>query len=188
MNNLKIRAATKSDLPRLHALNRANLKDSLSHEERKRSGFVLRLYPLSLVSAIMELEPVLVAEVGEELAAYLYPAPCYFREKIPAIRDRLLLFDQVTYQGQPLSEYKFIEIGMVVVATAYRQRGVFSRLVEEVERHYKGYELVLARVAFGNEASLQAHRRLGFQVLEEGSEGGSRFHILVKDLRLRSRL
>jgi len=188
MDPLTIRDAKKSDLPRLIAINRGNLKDSLSHEERKRSGFVLRLYPASLVSAIMDLEPVLVAEVGEEMAGYLYPTPDYFREKIPVLRTRLLLLDKVTYQGKSLSAYKFIEIGMVVVVTAYRQKGVFSRLVEEVERRYKGYELVLARVALGNEGSLQAHRRLGFEVVGEGSEGNSRFHVLVKDLRPRSRL
>lgn len=189
MDQIIIREAKKSDLPRLIAINRASLGDSLSEEERKRSGFVLRLYPASLVSAIMALEPVLVAEIGGEVAGYLYPMPGYFREKVPALRSRLLLWDVVKYKGKFLSAYRCIEMGMVVVETAYRRKGVFSRLIEELVRRYsREYELVVARVALGNEASLKAHERLGFELIEEGNEGESRFYMLAKDLRPRPRL
>ena len=186
---IKLRNATAPDLPALEALNKESLRSNLTPAERELHGFVLKIYPRDLIEEVMNFEPVLIAEINHEIAGFVYPTADYFKEKIPRLGVRLSLFDSVSYNGKELSEYRYVELGMVVVSRKYRRLGVHRELLSEFERRYAGrYQLVTARVPVGNNASLRTHTKAGFQVISEGMEAGNRFHILIKPLNPHPRL
>lgn len=156
---MEYRTGVAADAPDMAGLFAANHHDALSEEERSRQGFVQGALDEDALRAMAEGGGLLVADDGGEIAGLLgvvraesVPGPP------PPVRALLGAQDELLWCGRPLGAVRWLLYGPVVVAAAYRGRGIARGLFNAALEAASGRaEVMVAFIEMSNRASWTVH-------------------------------
>ncbi|MGH7826318.1 MAG: hypothetical protein ACREQ7_14230 [Candidatus Binatia bacterium] len=177
------RRAEIADYPAILRLQSANYIHKLAADERQQ-GFLSAEFSPEQVAALAQDLGTTLAVVADEVAGFLCAFRREFNHGSPVIAKMLECYDQVEFEGRPLSVLKSYIYGPVCVAREYRGRGLLRGLYEAQRRDLAGqFDMGVAFVSRDNPHSLRAHTS-GIAMKEVGDFelGDNTYVILVFQL------
>lgn len=129
--------------------------------------------------------------MGYALTAFKESA-IFQAETVPMI-DHL---ETLVYNGRLIKEYIYYIMGQICIAKDHRGKGVFDMLYQHHKTVFQPqFELLVTEVSISNLRSLQAHKKLGFQMintyrdaLDEWDGTGIDIEYRIKNIECRSGL
>ncbi|MFE2377296.1 GNAT family N-acetyltransferase [Streptomyces sp. NPDC059398] len=203
---MQYRYATEADVPSMAALFAANHRDALSERQRSEQGFVQGSFGADALLAMVRSGSLFVADPaatagaadsssGESESRSSAPgrvagllalsAPESVSAPPPPVRALLDAQDSLRWQGQPLSESRWLLYGPVVVDTAFRGQGVAKGLFTmAVESAWGRADAVVAFIEADNRPSWRVHvDGFGMRPLGEYVAGGRTYHAIAAPAR-----
>ncbi|MFH8339996.1 GNAT family N-acetyltransferase [Streptomyces sp. AM6-12] len=149
------RRAVVADAPAMAELFAANHYDALTERQRAEQGFVQGALDTDALRSMAEDGSLLVAYDDGHLAGLLgLASPADIPSPPPPVRALLAAQDTPSWQGRPFRTVPFLLYGPVVVAPAYRGRGVARALfTTALQVGAAQAELLLAFIELSNQAS-----------------------------------
>ena len=166
---MEIRLAKVTHLLGIHNLNEANLKKNIPDQTTlEKEGYVSWEYPVTLLKQLHVFHPGIIAFAKEQVVGYALVVPKEARTVHPEFEMVLNKTDAVLYQNKPLKTYDYYVMGQVCIAKDYRGQGIFRKLFGAHKQYMqKGYDFVVTTIAVKNPRSLEAHKRIGFQIIHK---------------------
>ena len=76
------------------------------------------------------------------------------------------IFDNIHFNNQPVSAYKYIVVGQVCIDKAFRGQGILDNSYESYKETFRNkYDFAITEIAIRNTRSINAHKRIGFNQL-----------------------
>lgn len=175
--------SNEKELLGIQALQRANLKKIIGEEEAQQEGFVTAEYSLSLLSAMHQSSPSIIAKDGENVVGYALVSTKDIIGQHPLLDDLFNVLDGLSYKNETLaSKNAYVLVGQLCVGKGYRGIG----LVQKMYHHFKSclqgdYKYLITDVATENQRSLKAHIKTGFEVIHKIDYGGLQWDIVLWD-------
>jgi hypothetical protein len=178
-------AKTTTELQQILDLQQQNLAINLTAEQAAAQGFVTVLHSLHNLEQMNAQEAHVVGKDNDRVIAYLLAMTVHAKATIPVLVPMFELFDQITYHGKKITDYKYLVVGQVCVADGYRGKGVLDACYAAYRAQHSGkYELAVTEIATRNQRSLNAHKRIGFKTIYEyPAPDGEQWNIVLWDWR-----
>ncbi|QHC29963.1 GNAT family N-acetyltransferase [Streptomyces sp. HF10] len=163
------RPAVAADAPAMAELFAANHYDALTEGERAEQGFVQGAFDTETLRSMAENGSLLVADDNGHLTGLLgLASPADIPTPPPPVQALLAAQDSLQWQGHPLRYTPFLLYGPVVVAAAYRGRGVARGLfTKALQSAPNRADLLIAFIELSNQVSWRVHVT-GFGMLPLG--------------------
>lgn len=147
-------------------LQRANLKNNLDVVTQQSQGYLSFPYTTAIIQRMMQAEPQPIAVAEGQVIGYALTATLPICQTIDLMLPLLEMFNQLIFNGKPLSAYQYYVMGQVCVRAGYRGMGVFDALYAQHRVLFAGkYDFTVTEIAADNWRSIAAHRRVGFKTL-----------------------
>lgn len=160
-------ANNAADLQGILALQKLNLKDNLTPEERKDQGFLTVAHSFDQLSRMNETEKHIIAKDKDKVIGYLLAMTEESKADIPVLIPMFTLFNETFLHEKPIAGYHYIVIGQACIDKAYRGQGVFDGCYDMYKKnHAHTYDFAITEIAASNTRSLTAHKRIGFKELK----------------------
>jgi len=161
------RTKTKQDLWGILALQKENLVQNISPEEKESQGFVMVQHSYETMESLHSIEPHCIAKDGHSVVAYCLAMTKHSRKDIPSLIPMFEQFDTIDFKDKKISQYDYMSVGQVCVSKNYRSRGIFQKLYETYrEAFQEKYDFAITEVSTQNLRSLKAHQKIGFEVVK----------------------
>ncbi|MFY4719057.1 GNAT family N-acetyltransferase [Streptomyces sp. LaBMicrA B280] len=153
------RHAVAADAPAMAELFAANHYDALTERERAERGFVQGGFDTESLRSMAGQGTLLVADDDGHLAGLLgLASPDNVTSPPPPVQALLAAQDTLRWQGRPLRSIPFLLYGPVVVAAAYRGRGVARGLfTAALQSAAARADLLIAFIELSNQTSWRVH-------------------------------
>ncbi len=162
------RVNTEKELHQLLELQKRNLKSNLSELEIASQGFVTVHHSFEVIYGMHLIEPSVIAKNGDEVISYVIAMTEASKDKIPVLIPMFEVFNEITFHGKKISEYNYIVVGQVCVDYKYRGLKIFDNVYAYYKETFKEkYSFAITEIALENKRSLNAHSRIGFNVVHE---------------------
>jgi len=159
-------SSTTKELEGILELQKQNLKKDLTPEQIKEEGFVTVSHSLEDLEKMHRYEPNIIAKDGELVVAYVLAMTEESKNDIPRLVEMYESFDHIQYQGKSVASYSYIVVGQVCVSQAYRGKGLFDQCYHTYKDYFKfKYDFAITEIASINLRSMNAHKRIGFEVI-----------------------
>jgi len=174
---------TEAELEQIIELQACNLPKSITPAELASQGFVTVQHDFALLKRINDLEQGILIRDGEKVIGYILAMTEALRDSVTILVSMFDTFDQLAYKGKQLNDYRYIVVGQVCIAKAYRGQGLFDRAYAAYRDLLSPkYDFTITEIAFRNQRSLRAHQRIGFEIIHEyTSPEGEHWAIVVWD-------
>jgi len=157
---------TTQELEGILELQKQNLKQDLTAQQIKEQGFVTVSHSLDDLEKMHKHEPNIIAKDGELIAAYVLGMTEQSKNDIPRLVEMYESFDHIHYQEKSVAAYHYIVVGQVCIAQEYRGKGLFDRCYNAYRDYFKPrYDFAITEIANTNLRSMNAHKRIGFEVI-----------------------
>ena len=159
-----IRYKTAQNLEELHqilALQKNNVPEILSEQEKESQGFVTVRHTIGILERMNAKCPHIIAKTDTEVIGYALCMHPDFEEEIPILQP---MFSEIrTRLKTPLS---FIIMGQICIDKRYRGQGVFRKLYRKMkEVATPEFDVVITEIDVRNTRSMEAHTAIGFKTL-----------------------
>jgi ribosomal protein S18 acetylase RimI-like enzyme len=162
----EISTLTNERIDNLLALQQQNLKNNLDVVTQQSQGYLSFSYTTAIMQRMMHAEPQPIAYANGQIIGYALATPLKVCQTIDLMLPLLNMFNQLIYNGKPLSDYQYYVMGQVCVHAGYRSIGVFDALYAKHRTLFADrYDFVVTEIAADNLRSIAAHQRVGFQTL-----------------------
>ncbi|MBC7893353.1 MAG: GNAT family N-acetyltransferase [Sphingobacteriaceae bacterium] len=167
-------------LEKILTLQAENLRGTLTPEHQSAQGFLTFRYDLPLLQRMNNALPHVVAATDTQLAGYaLSTTPEICREN-PLLRPLVERLDGLVFGGKPFAERRFYVMGQICVAEGFRGQGVFDGLYQTHQALYDTqFDCLVTEISLQNTRSLAAHRRVGFEVIDEVQDAADRWAVVM---------
>jgi hypothetical protein len=160
------KATSISDLEGILHLQKRNLAQGLSIEEIQSQGFVTVDHTFDQLKKLNSIENHIIAKDGDSIVGYVLAMTQQSKSDIPILIPMFDIFNDIIFNGKKVSDYHYIVVGQVCVDKAYRGQGIFDKDYFTYRDFYKDkYDFAITEIATTNTRSLQAHKRIGFKVI-----------------------
>ena len=176
-------AKTKRDLEGILKLQQENLTKNMSKEEAHQQGFVTVEHQLEVLQSMNNAEPSMTIQEDGQVVGYCLAMLRQFQWDVPILGAFFARLDQLTYQGQLLSELTYMVVGQVCIGKDYRGKGHFDGMYQAYRQFFQTrYAFAVTEVAAVNQRSLMAHYRVGFKDLDvHRHQDGRWWHVVIWD-------
>ncbi|HEY0434271.1 MAG TPA: GNAT family N-acetyltransferase [Chitinophagaceae bacterium] len=165
--------SSDDELRGILALQHDNLKKNLSKEEIRQQGFVTVVHSFPDIKKLNAAERHVVGTVDGKVIAYLLAMTKAAANDIPALQPMFGQFEKIYIGDMPVSEQPYIIVGQVCVAKDFRGKHVLDDCYDAYRNAYGDrYRFAITEIAVENQRSLNAHRRVGFDVIHKYSDPG----------------
>jgi GNAT superfamily N-acetyltransferase len=176
-------ASSEQHFEQILQLQKRNLCSALSEEQQAQQGFVFAEHTMELLKMMAAQLPQVIAVSHGNVVGYNLAMPVAMKTALPSLVPMFTEFERSHYKGRPLATYHFMVGGQVCVAKDFRGHGLLSRLYHETRNRLpSGYQLCVTEVAARNRVSLQAHQKMGFEVVSTYHDGKELWKVVVWDL------
>jgi ribosomal protein S18 acetylase RimI-like enzyme len=176
-------ASTDQHFEQILQLQKQNLFSELSPERQAQQGFVFAEHNMSLLKRFAEELPQVIALNNDKVVGYNLGMPVSMRNEIASLVPMFDEFDRSEYKGKPLASYRYMVGGQVCVHKDFRGHGLLNKLYHETKNRLpSGYQLCVTEVAARNTAGINAHQKMGFEVVSTYHDGKELWKIVVWDL------
>ena len=166
-------AETLSELRQVLELQKSNLPQALSPEERIKEGFVTLRYTLEQLAEMKSYCPQIIALDKDLVIGYALCLHPELKKLVPQLEG---LFQALTDVGFPRADYRVM--GQICIRKGYRGKGHFSALYSRLMDSIKPLPLI-TEISIKNERSLHAHYKLGFRKLVSRQEAGNPWEVVI---------
>jgi GNAT superfamily N-acetyltransferase len=176
-------ASTEQHFEQILQLQKRNLFSSLSEEQQAQQGFVFAEHTMELLQMMAAHLPQIIAVSNDNVIGYNLAMAVSMKNAMPSLVPMFTQFERSHYKGRPLATYHFMVGGQVCLEKDYRGEGLLSRLYHETRNRLPfGYQLCVTEIAARNRVSLQAHQKMGFEVVSTYDDGKELWKVVVWDL------
>jgi predicted GNAT family N-acyltransferase len=156
-------ASTSKELEQILTLQKANLPDSLSCEEKEKEGFLTVIHNFELLKRMNDICPHIIAKDGNKLAGYALCMHPKFESEIDVLKS---MFAEIKLSSETKYIGNFIVMGQICVNKDYRKQGVFRKLYKTMQDNVTPeFTSIITEIDARNNRSVQAHLAIGFKVL-----------------------
>jgi ribosomal protein S18 acetylase RimI-like enzyme len=156
-----------SELQQILLLQKENLKQHVDNVEKQSQGFVTVEHTIGLLHEMHNLAPSIIVKDGEQLAGYALTMLNECKALVPELVTMFAHFNNLAWNGKPLSEFKYYVMGQICVNKAYRGQGVFDMLYHKHRDAYQHqFDFIITEVSTSNTRSIRAHERVGFATID----------------------
>lgn len=175
---------TESDLKGILELQKANLPDALTPAEIQSQGFVTVVHSFNDLKKLNDIEKHIMAKDNNKVVAYLLAMTQQSKFDIPILISMFTMFEEVMYEGKPVSDYNYLVVGQVCVAKEYRGQGVLDKCYDAYKNHFiHKYDFAITEIDGRNLRSINAHKRIGFKEIYRYTSAKREWSIVVWDWR-----
>lgn len=168
------------DLIGILHLQQQNLAAALPENERQSQGFVTVVHRLSDLQRMNKTEKHIIAKENDTVVAYLLAMTKEAKEDIPVLRPMFALFEKLLFAGRLLELYRYMVVGQVCVAKAYRSKGVLAACYDFYKNSFQTkYDFAVTEIDATNTRSLAAHRRIGFTEIHRYTAPDEKVWVIV---------
>ncbi len=184
MIDVRIRLATRSDIPGVMALEERHYVGNLSESERA-DGFISVRHSAEWFERAIDRDGLHVAVTEDDriggFIAVIPPPPTPDPELPAVVRAMTELARTVALNGTPIATRRYALRGPVCIGAELRGRGVYTAFNAVTRAAYRDvYDVGVLFVAADNPRSLNTTtRKLGAQVLADFEADGRKFHFLA---------
>ena len=161
-------STTDKDLEQILELQKQNLAAGLTAEQIASQGFVTVSHSFADLKKMNGIEAHVIARDNDRVIAYLLAMTDQARFDIPVLVPLFDKFEQISFQGKKVANYRYIVVGQACVAEGYRGKGIFDACYATYRDNFKNkYEFAITEIATRNQRSINAHKRIGFETIHE---------------------
>ena len=154
------------ELQQILHLQKLNLKQNISIDEKESQGFVTMPFTMEMLKAMHELAPSVIVKDDDKVIAYAIVFLKEGRKLYPNLEPMFVNFEKITWKEKPLNSYNFYVMGQICVAKEYRGGKVFDMLYEKHKEIYNNkFDFIITEISTSNYRSLRAHERVGFETV-----------------------
>ena len=169
-----------SELEQIAVLSKENLRNDLSVEEKKSQGFITWEYTLPLLESLHAIAPAVIVKLEDEVVGYALTAFKEAAAVLPVLHDMIHHLEFLSFNGKPLSDYRYYVMGQICIAKAHRGKGLFDQLYQHHKKCYgPQYELLVTEISTSNYRSLKAHQNTGFQTIHTYQDAMDEWNVVV---------
>src|SRR5699024_7434380 len=174
-------ASTDDDLQGILKLQKKNLPQNISSEEKGKEGFVTVDHDFSMLKKLHDSNPHVIAKNDEQVIAYVLTMTKEFRNDIPVIIPMFQVFDTIIYKEKLISDYDYMLIGQVCVDKNFRGKNIFQKVYFKYRDAYSSrFDFAITEVAESNSRSLRAHEKIGFKPIHSYySPDGTKWIVII---------
>jgi len=178
-------AKTNEDIVQILELQKCNLPKNLTDEQKASEGFVTVIHSFDTLKRMNTIEQSIIAKEGERVIGYLLAMTRKSRNAIPVLIPMFNIFDNVGYCNKKISQYKYIVVGQVCIARAWRGQGILDNSYAEYKKQFRGkYDFAITEIHEKNKRSLNAHKRIGFETVHHYQDPqGDEWNVVLWDWR-----
>ena len=175
-NNLK-------DLEGILQLQHANHKDNLPDTQAREDGFVTLKHDLDLLKKMQAITPQIIAKEEDQVVGYALTLPPILEKRIPILAPLFQVFDNIDYQGKPISAHNYYIMGQICIDRNYRGQGIFQALYAAHKSFLKDqFDLCVTEISVNNPRSMRAHAKVGFQEVCRFEDETDHWSVVVLEL------
>lgn len=157
---------TTGELVQILDLQRQNLKQHISEEEKRSQGFVTMQFTLPMLEAMHAGAPSIIVKEDDKVIGYAIVFMPRDRHLYPSLEPMFHTLEGVSWHNKPLKEYSYYVIGQICIDKAYRGKGVFELLYNKHKEAYgQHFDIVITEISTSNQRSIRAHERVGFEIV-----------------------
>ena len=161
-------STTDKDLEQILQLQKQNLAANLTAEQIASQGFVTVSHRFEDLKKMNGIEAHVIARDNDRVIAYLLAMTDQARFDIPVLMPLFDKFEQLSFQGKKVANYRYIVVGQACVAEGYRGKGILDACYAAYRDYFKNkYEFAVTEIATRNQRSLNAHKRIGFETIHQ---------------------
>ena len=173
------RAASDEELHQILALQKQNLKSILSENDKQVEGFVSVSHTFDVLKRMNNACPHVVAKSNGKVVGYALCMLNQFRNEVPELIDMFNYLDAVAV-SKGLTDLKYFIMGQICIAKDFRKQGIFKGLYAYMRAELSSeFDAVVTEVNTKNRRSSEAHRAVGFQLLDMHTEVGENWELIV---------
>lgn len=162
------------ELQQILDLQQRNLPKNISEKEKSKEGFVTVSHDLELLEKMNKTYPHTIVKDKNKVVGYALSMHPVFGNKIAVLRPMFKEINRVLPSGK-----KYIVMGQICIAKAYRGKGIFRKLYQTMWQAVKNdFDCIITEVDATNLRSLEAHYAIGFQSLKIYNSGGTQWHLI----------
>lgn len=155
-----------AELQQILDLQRKNLRQHISEEEKQSQGFVTMQFNLAMLEAMHQHAPSVIVKEGDTVIGYAIVFMPADRRLYPSLEPMFHTLEEVYWRNKSLKEYTYYIIGQICIDKAYRGQGVFELLYQKHKEAYRDrLDVVITEISTSNLRSIRAHERTGFNVI-----------------------
>ena len=185
MNSIQVqvtRVSSPTEINGIRDLQALNLKQNITAEEAMDQGFLTAAYTIEYLQEMNAVSPSIIAKDGDKVVGYALVATKDIRKGHDLIEGLFDAIDACEYNGKSLRNVNYVVVGQLCVAKEYRGQD----LVQKLYGHFRDclsneFIYLVTDVAKANVRSLKAHKKRGFQVINELMYGGFGWDIVLWD-------
>lgn len=175
-------AGTDAELEGIRQLQERNLRKHLSEAEAMEQGFLIAEYSVDFLRTMNAHRPSAIAVDGDRVVGYALAATRAASAAHPFLNDLFAQIDQLQYRQESLRDVHYVVVGQLCVDKDYRGRGLVGQLYDQFRTSLQPhFRYAITDIAQANRRSLQAHRRIGFQVIHSIDYGGLGWEVVLWD-------
>ncbi len=176
------RVSSPSEIIGIRDLQALNLKQNITAEEAIDQGFLTAAYTIEYLQEMNSASPAIIAKDGDKVVGYALVATKEIRKGHDLVEDLFDAIDECDYNGKLLKDVNYVVVGQLCVAKEYRGQ----ELVQKLYGYFRDclsneFTYLVTDVAKANARSLKAHKKRGFQVINELIYGGFGWDIVLWD-------
>ena len=156
-------AQTDEEIVQILELQKTNLPQNLTNEQMATQGFVTVDHSFDILKRMNTTEQSIIAKDNDRVIGYLLAMTREARNDIPVLIPMFEAFDNFVYDNKKISEYKYIVVGQVCIAEAWRGQGILDDCYTAYKKHFRNkYDFAITEIHIKNKRSINAHYRIGF--------------------------
>jgi hypothetical protein len=168
------KASSIKELHQILALQKKNLPENLSEEEKREQGFVTVKHSLEILTKMNNECPHSIVKNNDKVIGYALSMTKSFALDITALKPMFLEISKV------VSDEKYIIMGQVCIDKEFRAKGIFKNLYEfmKISISLHEFDSIITEIDTKNERSLKAHKSIGFKKLLDYKHNNKHWRIV----------
>jgi len=181
MSKVSFKAARNDrELEQILDLQQRNLEGTKHQQRNADDGFVTVRHDLSLLRAMNQQSPHIIATADACVVAYALIMRRRIAPRIPILAPLFERLESLSYRNRNLADQQYFVMGQICVAKAFRGQGICSGLYRTMAAKYSdSFDCVVTEIASRNGRSLTAHRKVGFRTLDHYTDETDTWDIVI---------
>ncbi|MFT5893124.1 MAG: ribosomal protein S18 acetylase RimI-like enzyme [Dokdonia sp.] len=162
------RATSDKELHEILAIQKRSLKANTSLQDREEQGYITVPHTFEILEKMNDTCAHILAMDGDIVAGYALVMLRSFKYEMPILIPMFETADTL------LKGKNYVAMGQVCIDKPYRGQGVFKGMYTFYKEELSdSYDCLFTEVAIANTRSIEAHKRVGFKILETQMTDGT---------------
>ncbi|MCC1485291.1 GNAT family N-acetyltransferase [Winogradskyella immobilis] len=173
------RAETSEELQQILELQQRNIKAVLKDSTIKTEGYVTVEHTFDVLKRMNDACPHIIAKANGVVVGYALCMLETFRDDVLILKPMFEYMDTII-ESKNLLRLKYLIMGQICIDKTFRKQGLFKKLYTHFKIELESdFDAVITEVNTKNTRSSKAHKSVGFEVLDEHTENGEDWELII---------